>query len=91
MELKIIHINEDKTSEVYSSADCQKLIGLMNEYYPKIGFIKPWVVYFVFKDNQVVGTGSFTGHPKTKKLKLHIGHLKNLKDKALLLLNVKNL
>lgn len=70
MELKIININEDKTNKIYSSTDCQQLIASMEEYYPKIGFIKPWVGYFVFKNNQVVGTGGFTGQPKDGKVEI---------------------
>jgi RimJ/RimL family protein N-acetyltransferase len=70
MELKIININEDKANEIYASNDCQQLINSMNEYYPKIGFNKPWVGYFVFRKNQVVGTGGFTGQPKDGKVEI---------------------
>lgn len=64
MELKIINVSEDRTNEIYASIDCQQLLTSMEEYYPKIGFNKPWVCYFVFKNNQIVGTGGFTGQPK---------------------------
>jgi RimJ/RimL family protein N-acetyltransferase len=70
MELKIIDINEDKTKEIYASPDCQQLIISMEEFYPKIGFNKPWVGYFIFKNNQVVGTGGFTGQPKDGKVEI---------------------
>ncbi len=64
MELKTIELNVDQSKEIYASTNCQQLINSMNNYYPKIGFNKPWVGYFAFKDNQVVGTGGFTGQPK---------------------------
>jgi [ribosomal protein S5]-alanine N-acetyltransferase len=70
MELKIININEDKANEIYASTDCQQLITSMEEYYPKIGFNKPWVGYFVINNNQVVGTGGFTGQPKNGKVEI---------------------
>ncbi|HZJ35597.1 MAG TPA: GNAT family N-acetyltransferase [Gillisia sp.] len=70
MELKIININEDKTKEIYASTDCQQLITSMEKFYPKIGFNKPWVGYFIFKNNQVVGTGGFTGQPKDGKVEI---------------------
>ncbi len=70
MELKIININEDKTNEIYASTDSQQLINSMDEYYQKIGFNIPWVGYFVFRNNQVVGTGGFTGHPKDGKVEI---------------------
>ena len=70
MELKIIQLNEDKTNEIYSSPDCQQLINSMHEFYPQIGFNKPWVGYFVIKNNQVVGTGGFIGQPKDGKVEI---------------------
>jgi RimJ/RimL family protein N-acetyltransferase len=42
----------------------------MNDYYPIIGFHKPWVGYFTLKGNQVVGTGGFTGQPKDGKVEI---------------------
>jgi [ribosomal protein S5]-alanine N-acetyltransferase len=70
MELRIINKNEDKAHEMYASDECQQLINTMNEYYPKIGFHKPWVGYFIFRDNQVVGTCSFTGQPRDGKVEI---------------------
>lgn len=70
MELRIINVNEDKTNGVYASTDCQNLINSMNEYYPKIGFIVPWVGYFVLRNNQIVGTGGFTGQPVEGKVEI---------------------
>ena len=70
MELKIIEINVDKSKEIYSSTNCQLLINSMNEFYQKIGFNKPWVGYFAHNNNQVVGTGSFTGQPKDGKIEI---------------------
>lgn len=70
MELKILNVNEDKTNEMYSSAECQQLISMCEEYYPKIGFILPWVAYLVVKQNQIVGSCSFTGQPKDGKVEI---------------------
>jgi [ribosomal protein S5]-alanine N-acetyltransferase len=70
MELRVIHMNEDQTNDMYASADCQQLIDSMNEYYPQIGFNLPWVGYFVVKDNQIVGTGAFTGEPKNGSVEI---------------------
>ena len=61
MELKTIELNVDQSKEIYVSTNCQQVINAMKEFYPKIGFNKPWVGYFTFNNNQVVGTGGFTG------------------------------
>ena len=83
MELKIINTNEDKTNKIYSSTDCQQLINSMNEYYPKIGFNKPWVGYFVFNNNQVVGTSGFTGQPKDGKVEIAYGTFKEFEGQGI--------
>ena len=63
MELKTIELNVDQSKEIYASTNCQQVINSMKEFYLKIGFNKPWVGYFAFNDNQVVGTGGFSGQP----------------------------
>lgn len=70
MELIAIELDVDKSKEIYASTDCQQLINSMNEYYPQIGFNKPWVGYFAFQNNRVVGTGGFTGQPQNGKVEI---------------------
>lgn len=70
MELKTIELDVDQSKEIYASTNCQQLINSMKEYYPKIGFNKPWVGYFAFSNDQIVGTGGFTGQPKDGKVEI---------------------
>ena len=70
MELKPIELDVDKSKKIYASTHCQQLINSMSEYYPKIGFNKPWIGYFAFNNNQVVGTGGFTEQPKDGKVEI---------------------
>ena len=70
MELKTIELNVDQSKEIYVSTNCQQVINSMNEFYPKIGFNKPWVGYFAFNNNQVVGTGGFIDKPEDGKVEI---------------------
>lgn len=70
MELKIIKINEDKTNKIFASADCQQLISMYEDFYPKIGFNIPWVGYFVVRQNQIVGSCGFVGQPRDGKVEI---------------------
>lgn len=63
LTLEPIQLNEDRTKDIYSSADCQSAFKMWEEYYPKIGFHLPWVGYFVKNDNHIVGCCAFTGPP----------------------------
>lgn len=83
MELKIVDINEDKTNEFYSSADCQQLITLIQEHYQKLGFNEPWVGYFVLNNNQVVGTGGFTGQLKDGRVEIVYWTFKEFEGKGI--------
>ena len=70
MELRILQQNEDKTDHLFESADCQTLLQMYEDYYPKIGFNLPWVAYLVVRQSQVVGSCSFTGQPSNGKVEI---------------------
>lgn len=70
MQLKIIAIHEDRTSKMYSSKDCQQVIAMYEEYYPKIGFNLPWIGYFIIRDTCIVGCCGFTGQPKDGRVEI---------------------
>ena len=70
MELRILQQHEDKTDRLFESSDCQTLLQVYEDYYPKIGFNLPWVAYLVVRQNQVVGSCSFTGQPNDGKVEI---------------------
>lgn len=70
MELRILQMHEDKTGDLFQSADCQNLLQIYEDYYPKIGFHLPWVAYLIIRENQVVGSCSFTGQPNGGKVEI---------------------
>lgn len=70
MELKAIDLHIDKSKEMYGSAYCQLLLKTYDDYYKKIGYLLPWVGYFVVKENQVVGSCGFTGQPNDGKVEI---------------------
>jgi RimJ/RimL family protein N-acetyltransferase len=70
MELRILQLNENESDQLFESLECQKLLNIYKEYYPKIGFNLPWVSYLVIRQNQVVGSCGFTGQPKDGKVEI---------------------
>ena len=70
MELRILQLNEDKTNKLFDSENCQTLLNMYEEFYPKIGFNLPWVAYLIIRENQVVGSCSFVGQPKEGKVEI---------------------
>jgi [ribosomal protein S5]-alanine N-acetyltransferase len=70
MQLKPIALNINKSEEIYGSEDCQMLLKMYEEYYPKIGYHLPWIGYFVIKENQIVGCCGFKGQPIEGKVEI---------------------
>ena len=70
MKLRILQPNENKVNNLFKSEDCQTLLQIYEDYYPKIGFNYPWVAYLVVRQNQVVGSCSFTGQPNDDKVEI---------------------
>lgn len=70
MKLKPITQNEDKTNQAYVSADCQQLLQMYDDFYPKIGFNIPWIAYFVVRQDKIVGSCSFVGQPQEGKVEV---------------------
>jgi len=70
MKLKPITQQEDKSNELYTSSDCQTLLAMYDDFYPKIGYNFPWVGYFVVRQDKIVGSCSFVGQPIDGKVEL---------------------
>lgn len=70
MILRPITLQEDKSNKEYASPYCQQLLGIYEDFYPKIGFNLPWVGYFVIKDDTIVGSCGFVGQPTGGKVEL---------------------
>ena len=70
MKLRPITLNENKADEEYTSANCQQLLNMYDDFYPKIGFHIPWVGYFIVRQNQIVGSCGFVGQPKDGKVEV---------------------
>ncbi|MEZ4937275.1 MAG: GNAT family N-acetyltransferase [Crocinitomicaceae bacterium] len=62
--LKAIQLKTERHLPVYSTEDCQNLIDAYEDFYPKFGFTPPWIGYFIFRADQIVGSASFVGPPK---------------------------
>lgn len=70
--LKLEPITQDlnQADELYSSPDCQQLLSMYTDFYPKIGFNFPWIGYVVIRDNRVVGSCSFVGQPQGRRVEI---------------------
>ncbi|MGB7069255.1 MAG: GNAT family N-acetyltransferase [Pyrinomonadaceae bacterium] len=91
MELRVIELDIDKANKIYASADCQQLIDVYKDHYPKIGFNPPWVGYFVVRDDQVVGCCGFVEPPKDGIVEIAYGTFKEFEGQGIASFSCKEL
>lgn len=70
MNLRPITPNEDRKNEAYASADCQQLLSMYDDFYPKTGFNTPWIGYTVVRQGKIVGSCGFVGQPNAGKVEI---------------------
>jgi len=91
MTLKPIHIDEDKTKDIYANPFCQEIFKLYPDYYYKVGYNPPWIGYFVIRDERVVGVAGFTGQPKNDRVEIAYGTFKDYEGQGIASFSCKQL
>lgn len=81
--LEPLPLNEDKTKAQYAPEDCQTLLGMWEEYYPKIGFNLPWVGYVVKQEDKIIGSCAFTGKPVNNRVEVSYWTFKEHEGKGI--------
>lgn len=76
LTLKPILIDEDQTKPIYANDDCQSIFKSYPAYYYKTGYTLPWIGYWVYRNNIIVGVGGFTGQPVDGKVEIAYGTFK---------------
>ncbi|CAN5506868.1 hypothetical protein BH23BAC1_BH23BAC1_24450 [soil metagenome] len=78
-----IDIDETKNSHFLHEPECLEILKVFPELYRKVGFSKPWIGYFVSKDNVLVGGGGYKGKPKDSRVEISYGTFKNYEGKGI--------
>lgn len=63
MKLSPIPLEPDSSNPLYQNENCQALISIYDDYYPKNGYEPPWTGYFIIKEDKIVGSCGFTKAP----------------------------
>ena len=61
------------TRPEYASEDCRNILKAYREYYPKVGYHKPWIGYFVKRADKIVGTCGFVSPPVANRVEIAYG------------------
>ncbi len=81
--LEPILIDVDPTQEIYSTAYCKEIFQYYPAYYEKVGYVFPWIGYWVMRDGEVVGVGGFVEQPKDGKVEIAYGTSKQFEGQGI--------
>jgi len=72
MSLKLVEIDvyNGMSGVVFQTAECLDIIEGYTDYYKKIGYVKPWIGYFILDGAVVKGVCGFTGPPVDGKVEI---------------------
>ncbi len=89
--LRPIHVDEDRSIEIYNNPDCKEIFKSYPDYYYKTGYNPPWTGYFVIDDDKVVGVGGFIGAPVDGKVEIAYGTFKRYEGQGIASFSCKEL
>ena len=63
MELIPVKERLEENEEFTSNPLCQESIHMTIDFYKKVGFVQPWIGYYVKQNGALVGAAGFKGQP----------------------------
>ena len=66
------HLSENKEFVENPALDQTSLL-MSVDFYKKVGFLPPWICYFIKRDNELIGGAAFKGKPINGKIEIAYG------------------
>ena len=83
MELIPIKERLDENEEFISNPLCQESLYMTIEFYKKVGFVKPWIGYYVKQNGNLVGSAGFKGQPINGAVEIAYGTHENYRKQGI--------
>ena len=78
-----IRLNEDKSQEIYASDECQEILKMFDSHYPEVGYLFPWIGYFIQRDDRIVGGCGFISPPVNNRVEIGYGTFKEFEGEGI--------
>jgi RimJ/RimL family protein N-acetyltransferase len=73
MELIPIQETLEENAQFVNNSLCKDTIVMTIEFYKKVGFVPPWIGYYVSENNMLVGSAAFKGPPVNGSVEIAYG------------------
>jgi len=71
-------------NEVFAdNPSCKETLGMCIEFYKRVGFMPPWICYYVEENNELVGSAAFKGRPINNTVEISYGTMETHRQKGI--------
>ncbi|WP_229238979.1 GNAT family N-acetyltransferase [Emticicia sp. C21] len=82
MELVPIKEFLDENEELMRNPECQELVEMTVEFYEKVGFVPPWICYFVKENETIIGSAGIKGKPINETIEIAYGTMEKYQNRG---------
>jgi ribosomal-protein-alanine N-acetyltransferase len=83
MQLIPIKKQPDENGELYNNPLCRETIDATIEFYGRVGFVQPWIGYFVEDEGSMIGAAGFKGEPKNGAVEIAYGVFEEYRNRGI--------
>jgi ribosomal-protein-alanine N-acetyltransferase len=83
--IKLLPVGEtiEENQEFVNNPLCQETIFMTMDFYHRAGFDPPWIGYYAFIDNQIVGSCAFKGKPVNGMVEIAYGTIEKFRGQGI--------
>ena len=83
MELLPIKENLSENEQFTSNLLCKETLNMTIDFYKKVGFVPPWICYYVAKDGNIVGSAGIKGKPVNGTIEIAYGTIEQYRRQGI--------
>jgi [ribosomal protein S5]-alanine N-acetyltransferase len=83
IQLVPISLDNKLNKQFEAIPDCTETLRMSIAFYQRVGYIAPWIGYFVKSNREFVGSAGFKGPPKDNKVEIAYGTFPEFEGKGI--------
>lgn len=83
--MKLVPIKEylHENEEFIKNPECRELVEMTVEFYERVGYLPPWICYFVEEDGVIIGSAGIKGKPINGAIEIAYGTMEKYQNKGI--------
>lgn len=73
----------DENEELMRNPECQELVEMTVEFYEKVGYVPPWICYFVKENDTIIGSAGIKGKPINETIEIAYGTMEKYQNQGI--------